>query len=135
MIERKPEGTFLDLSAKYFWTRQSGASVTIHGDSVKFEDVNSRRVRLGGRYAKALGMFSPYAGLAYERELDGKAKATVNGDSIDAPSLKGSTGIGELGLALAPWENTPLSFDFGLQGYAGKHQGWTGSLQIRYVFE
>jgi hypothetical protein len=42
------------------------------------------------------------------------------GFSIDAPSLRGDTGIGELGLTLKPSQSLPLSFDLGIQGYVGK---------------
>jgi hypothetical protein len=48
--------------------------------------------------------------------------------------LRGSTGIGELGLTLKPSKNLPLSFDLGVQGYTGKREGMTGSLQINFEF-
>jgi len=77
---------------------------------------------------------SPYIGAAYEHEFDGKARATTNGVKIDAPKLTGGTGIGELGLTLKPGKNLPLSFDLGVQGYVGKREGVTGSLQIKFEF-
>ena len=73
-------------------------------------------------------------GAAYEHEFDGRARATSYGYSLDAPSLKGGTGIGELGLTLKPSKTLPLSFDLGVQGYAGKREGVTGSLQARWEF-
>lgn len=126
----------LDLYGKYFWTRQEGDSLRLStGDPVKFEDVDSQRVRLGGRFSYDLNTyFSPYIGAAYEHEFDGKAKATTNGFSIDAPSLKGDTGIGELGFNLKPSQTLPLSFDLGIQGYTGMREGVTGSLQLRFEF-
>ncbi|MDR2861427.1 MAG: hypothetical protein LBV07_02610, partial [Syntrophobacterales bacterium] len=60
--------------------------------------------------------------------------ATTYGYAIDAPSLRGGTGIGELGLTLKPSKDLPLSFDLGVQGYVGKREGVTGSLQTRYEF-
>jgi hypothetical protein len=48
--------------------------------------------------------------------------------------LNGDTGIGELGLVVAPSKGLPVSCDVGIQGYVGERQGVTGSLQIRYEF-
>ncbi len=73
-------------------------------------------------------------GAAYEHEFDGKAKATTNGYSIDAPSLRGGTVVGEAGLALKPSRTLPLSLDLGVQGYAGKREGVTGSLRVGFEF-
>ena len=105
------------------------------GERVKFKDVDSSRLRLGGRFAYAVNEhFSPYVGAAYEHEFDGKARATTNGFDIDAPKLRGDTGMGELGFTLKPAKDIPLSFDLGVQGYVGKREGVTGSLQIRFEF-
>ena len=130
------EKASLDLHAKYFWTRQQGDSVTLStGDPVKFKDVDSHRLRLGGRFAYAINDYvSPYIGAAWEYEMDGRARATTYGYDMDSPSLYGSTGIGELGVTLKPSKDLPLSFDLGVQGYVGKREGVTGSLQIRYEF-
>jgi len=96
---------------------------------------NSSRLRLGSRFAYTVNEHvSPYIGAAYEHEFDGRARATTYGYSIDAPSMRGSTGIGELGLSLRPSMNMPLSFDLGVQGYTGKREGVTGSLQIKLTF-
>ena len=130
------EPASLDFYGKYFWTRQQGDDVTLAtGDPISFDDVDSQRLRLGGRFAYAVNDFiSPYIGAAYEHEFDGKAEATTNGYAIDAPSLDGDTGIGELGLVVKASDKLPLSFDAGVQGYVGKREGVTGSLQIRFEF-
>ena len=126
----------LDLYAKYFWTRVGGDSVRLStGDPVQFKDVDSSRLRGGARFAYAVNEYvSPYIGAAYEHEFDGKARATTYGYKIDAPKLGGGAGIGEIGLSLKPSQSLPLSFDLGVQGYVGKREGVTGSLQIRYEF-
>ena len=126
----------LDLYGKYFWTRQNGDNVTLNtGDKVKFKDADSSRLRLGARFNHAVNeTVAAYAGLAWEHEFDGKAKASAYGYSIDAPELKGDTGIGEVGIAFKPSKTLPLSVDLGVQGYFGQREGVTGSLRIWYAF-
>jgi hypothetical protein len=58
----------------------------------------------------------------------------VNGWNVGTPSLQGDTGMGQLGLSLKPSKDLPLSFDLGVQGYVGKREGVTGSLQLRFEF-
>jgi outer membrane autotransporter protein len=130
------EKVSFDLYAKYFWTRQQGDSLKLStGDPVKFKDVDSHRLRLGTRFAYAMSeTVSPYAGAAFEYEFDGRARASTHGYSIDAPKLKGSTGIGEFGVTMKPSPDLPLSLDLGVQGYVGKRQGVTGSLQAKFEF-
>ena len=125
----------LDLSAKLLWTRQQGASLTVYQDRLRFKDADSLRTRLGGRFAYVVNEYvSPYIGAYWEHEFDGKARAEVNGIRTGTPSLQGDTGMGEIGLSLKPSKDLPLSFDLGVQGYVGKREGVTGSLQVRYEF-
>jgi outer membrane autotransporter protein len=130
------EKSALDFYGKYFWTRQNGDSERLtSGETVRFDSVDSHRLRLGGRFVYAANdLINPYAGLAYEQEFDGKAGATTKGLAIATPSLQGGTGIGEIGLALKASKDLPLSVDFGVQGYVGTREGVTGSLQVRYDF-
>jgi outer membrane autotransporter protein len=130
------EQSALDLYGKAFWTRQEGDSVRLStGEEVKFEDADSARVRLGGRFSYAVNdRLTHYAGLAWEHEFDGKAKAKTNGYDIDAPKLKGDTGAAELGLVLKPGAASPLSLELGVQGYAGRREGVTGSVRVKYEF-
>jgi outer membrane autotransporter protein len=105
------------------------------GDPVSFEAADSQRLRLGGRLACAVNeYFSPYLGAAWEHEFDGSARAVSSGHAIDPPSLRGDTAMGEIGLSLKPLPTLPLSFDLGVQGYAGKREGVTGSLQVKLEF-
>ena len=126
----------LDLYGKYFWTRQQGDSVGLStGEHLSFDDINSSRLRFGGRFAYILNEHvAPYIGAAWEHEFDGKARATTNGFDIDAPNLHGNTGIGELGISLTPSADLPLTIDLGVQGYTGKHEGVTGSLMVKWEF-
>lgn len=125
----------LDLSAKLLWTRQESDSVSVHGDRVRFKDADSLRTRLGGRFAYAVSEhFTPYVGAYWEHEYDSKARSTVNGNSIDAPDLKGDTGMGELGISFKPVADSGLSLDLAVQGYTGKREGVTGSFQLKFEF-
>lgn len=126
----------LDLYGKYFWTRQQGDSLSLStGEHLSFDDADSSRLRLGGRLAYVLNEHvAPYVGAAWEHEFDGKARATTNGFDIDAPTLRGDTGIGELGLSLTPSVDLPLTVDLGVQGHVGQRQGVTGSLQVKWEF-
>jgi autotransporter-associated beta strand protein len=126
----------LDLSGKYFWTRQKGDSVTLStGEPVEFQVADSKRIRAGARFSYAVNeQVTPYLGAAWEHEFDGRVNASTYGYDIDRPSVRGDTGIGEIGLTLKPSPNLPLSFDLGLQGYVGKREGVTGSLQVKFEF-
>ena len=130
------ENASLDLSGKYFWTRQEGDSVTLStGDPIDFKDVDSSRLRLGSRFSYMVNEYiTPYIGAAYEHEFDGKARASTNGYDMKAPSMGGDTGIGELGIVYKPSASLPVSFDLGVQNAVGKREGVTGSLQIKYEF-
>jgi len=125
----------LDLSVKILWTRQQGDSVTVYLDRVRFKDADSLRTRLGWRFAYAVNEYViPYIGAYWEHEFDGKLRATVNDQRLSSPSLQGDTGMGEFGLSFKPSKTLLLSFDLGVQGYVGKREGVTGSLQVRYEF-
>ncbi|MDR1036655.1 MAG: autotransporter outer membrane beta-barrel domain-containing protein [Deltaproteobacteria bacterium] len=131
-----PEGAFtLDLGARVIWTRQEGAEFSVNVDRVLLEDADSLRVRAGARLTYDAGtIVSPYVGAYFEREFDGDARASVNGIPLDTPSLRGNTGMLELGLLLRPSTDWPLSIDLGARGYAGKRKGFSGTLTVRLDF-
>jgi hypothetical protein len=126
----------VDLYAKYFWSHQKGDEVVMSvGDRIDFDDVDSHRVRVGGRvshwFAERLSL---YGGLAVEHEFDGQASALAYGLPIAAPSMKGTSGMGELGVGLKPSADGPLTIELGAQGYAGKRRGVTGNLVLDLRF-
>ena len=130
------EKASLDLYGKYFWTRQDVDSRTLStGEALRFDAVDSHRVRVGGRFAYTLNDYvAPYIGAAFEHEFDGTARATTNGIAIDSPSLKGSSGVGELGLTFTPSASLPLSIDLGVQGHVGQRQGVSGNVLVKWEF-
>jgi outer membrane autotransporter protein len=129
------DGRELDLYAKYIYARHGGDNVRLStGEPMSFDAIRSRRLRIGGRYTGKSGNFRPYVGLAWEHEFDGRASATVNGHSLYAPDLIGGTGIAEFGFTFTPWENKPFFIDLSIQGYTGKREGFSGSLEFEYRF-
>ncbi len=130
------EKTALDFYGKYFWTYQDARHISLStGDPIHYKAVNSHRLRLGARMDFALGEhFAPYIGAAWEYEFNGNARAVAYGVNLLAPSLKGSTFVGELGLSLKSPKVQGFSIDLGVQGFAGKRQGISGNLMLKYTF-
>ncbi|MDR0737053.1 MAG: autotransporter domain-containing protein [Zoogloeaceae bacterium] len=126
----------LDVNAQYLWTRQDGDSATLStGHRIRFDAADSERLRIGARFSTAMNERANfYAGAAWEREFDGKIDATINGYRIDAPELKGNTGIAEIGFTLKPASNSPLSLEAGLQAYGGQRDGASGAVKVNYRF-
>jgi hypothetical protein len=124
----------LDIYGKYLWTRQEGKTVKIsESQTAIFDPVSSQRIRLGGRASLSTYSFiKPYFGAAFEYEFGGDAKSTISGQAIEAPSLKGSTGMGELGITIDT--GTVVNLDLGVQGYLGKRRGIAGSVVIDLKF-
>lgn len=129
----------LDLSTKYLWTHQGGDNVLVAGDPIHFQSVDSHRWRTGARLAYGVStesgaVVAPYAGAALDYEFGGEAQATVYGRAIEAPSLRGATGVGQLGVSFKPSAQSALSFDLGLEGYAGVREGYSGGLRVKLEF-
>ena len=129
----------LDCYVKYFYSRQSGDNVTMHAAGVpdevyNFDSVSSHRLRLGTRLTHKLNKQSSlYGGVAYQYEFDGDARATYNGNSTPSPSVKGGSGMFELGWQVKP-DASPLTLDLSLTAWAGKQRGLTGQLGMNWKF-
>ncbi|MCL2011061.1 MAG: autotransporter outer membrane beta-barrel domain-containing protein, partial [Synergistaceae bacterium] len=130
------ENTSLDTYARYYWTRLGGDSFILStGDPVTFDAAYSSRLRLGARFSHAMSeQVNAYVGAAYEHEFDGTAAGATYGYPIDAPTMRGGTGIGDIGLNIRPSESLPLFIDVGVQGYTGRREGVTGRLEMRWEF-
>ena len=126
----------VDFYGKYFFTRQNSTSADLStGEHYDFSAVNSSRLRLGGRYTHALNSESAlYAGLAYEYEFAGDARATYNGMSTPSPSIKGGSGFAELGWRVKPARQSPLTLDLGLSYWQGKREGLTINTGLEWKF-
>ena len=128
-------GNTLDTYAKYFYSHQASDTVKMStGETYEFDAVDSHRIRIGARYTKKLsGGSAFYTGLAYEYEFGSEAGATFDGYSTPSPSLKGSTGLLELGYRFAP-KDERVSYGVNLMGMTGKRRGISGGIQINWAF-
>jgi hypothetical protein len=136
-IKNLREGKTLDLYSKLLYVRQGSDSVTLSsGDPVNFKAITSFRWRNGVRYTQKINEYSKFhAGLAYDYEFGGKARATTYGVyNIDAPSIKGGSGVAEIGLSVKQSPDSKFSLDFKLEGYTGKREGMGGGVQFNWVF-
>lgn len=124
----------IDTYCKFFYTNQGSSSANILGSDVEFDAVKSKRSRLGFRFNHATSdVRSIYAGLAWQHEFDGSACATVDGFSTPSPSIKGNSMMAELGVNIAP-KSSPVSFDLGVSGWAGKQKGYSLNANMLWSF-
>jgi hypothetical protein len=133
-IYKFSEDTSFDLFVKYLWTHQAGEEIWVSANElVRFDNIESHRLRAGIRASfQATDTVRPYIGAAFEYESGGKAEASMFGSKIDVPELKGSTGIGEIGIAVN--FSRMLTFDFGVKGYMGQRKGISGNAVLNFKF-
>ena len=128
----------IDYYGKLFYTRQQGDKVTVGtGATYDFDATTSLRTRLGARYTHQLSEKNAfYVGLAWQHEFDGESNAivatTLGSASAPAPSMKGDTGIMELGWRV----NNSDKFELGLgvNGSVGKQKGVGFNLSFNFSF-
>ncbi|MDO4202963.1 MAG: autotransporter outer membrane beta-barrel domain-containing protein [Selenomonadaceae bacterium] len=115
----------LDIYGKLFYTKQGSDDVTLSTGAVyNLESIDSFRTRLGARWTAELAKNSNlYVGLAWDHEFDSNARATYKGFSTPTPSMKGDSGLLELGWQVKPKETSPLSINLNLTGWCGKQKG------------
>jgi hypothetical protein len=135
-LQKLAGGDTLDYYGKYFYSHTGNDDVKLStGYVYHFDAVESQRVRLGSRFThKVNAQSSLYAGLAYQYEFDGSAQAHYNGFSTASPSLKGSSGMLELGCHLRPSAESRWLIDLGLNGWSGKQQGVTAQAGVQLAF-
>ena len=129
------ENDIVGVYVRYAYAHTTGTSAHLSsGETFDFDAVNSHRLRLGTRYTHGMTALSQfYAGLAWEYEFDGDARATSQGDSAPSPSLQGGSALLELGYRFAP-QGSRLSYDLNLNGWQGKRKGITGSVSVKWAF-
>lgn len=128
-----------DLFMKYFYTYLPSDSTDIFADGVNnqfdFDSVGSSRIRVGGRlYFPLQNSFWAYTGLAYQYDFTPDVHVEANGEKIaDATSMRGSMGIGSLGLRYKS-EDSPWVVDLKIRGYVGQREGVSGKAQVEYRY-
>lgn len=125
----------LDMYGKYYWSHQGSDRTKVAGDPYHFDSTDSHRTRVGGRLNLNLTeTVRPYIGAAWEHEFDGESNAQAYGLDLAAPTLKGDSGIFELGFSFKPAKNDNVSFNLGLQAFTGVREGVAGTAQFQYKF-
>jgi hypothetical protein len=56
------------------------------------------------------------------------------GELLNAPSLKGGTGIGEIGIIYRSTEDRHFNIETGIQGHVGVHRGISGGVRLGWEF-
>ena len=132
---RLKPGDALETYLKYFFSHQNGTSGKLStGEDYDFAAVNSHRLRLGARYTHDMGDEGRfYAGLAWEYEFNGEARAAYQGMVTPSPSLKGASAMLELGYRFTP-KKSRVSYDVNLSGWQGKREGFSGSVGVNWAF-
>ncbi|MBQ1461716.1 MAG: autotransporter outer membrane beta-barrel domain-containing protein, partial [Selenomonas sp.] len=125
----------VDVSLRYFYSHTGDDSARLTtGETYQFSAVNSHRLRLGAKLVHAFNAESKgYFGAYYEHEFGGDAKATVAGYSTGTPSLKGNSGIFEIGWLHQP-ANSNYTLDLGLVAACGKQRGIAGKAGMMWKF-
>ena len=133
-VNKVSEKGSLDLYTKLFYAYQGSTGADLStGVHFDFGTVNSVRWRVGGKYTHQVSKTgSMYAGLAYEYEFKGNASATYQGMSTPSPSIKGGSGLLELGYTVKPGAKSPMTLDFGLNLWTGKRRGIGGVLSANW---
>lgn len=137
-VQKLSETDSLDYYGKVFFSYQGGDSITTsRGTNFDFDATKSFRTRLGFRYNHDMNKAGIiYAGLAWQHEFDGTADAhvTLLGDSYStpSPSIKGDTGILELGWKMKGEGN--FETDLGVIGSVGKQRGIGLNARFSWAF-
>lgn len=130
------EAWTLELYGKYLFLHQDGQDAAVNGDKLRFDAVDSGRLRCGARLSgDVLPSASVYLGAAWEEEMFGTASAASRSSGIGIPSasMAGSSAVVELGMAIHP-AATPVHLDLAVEGAAGTRRGIGGHVQLVYEF-
>ena len=135
-VQKLDEKSSIDWYGKLLWARLEGSSASLStGEHLTFDDADSLRLRIGGRWNYAASDFvSYYAGLGYEYEFDGEASGFTNGLALGDEDLTGGSGVAELGISFKPSKNSPFSLELNLAGFTGEREGFRGGVEAVYTF-
>ena len=128
-----------DFYGKFFWNHLASDSVQLHSDigtaQYDFDTIDSYRTRLGFRWTENTDKTtSYYAGLAWNYEFGGDAKARYRTFDTPSPSTKGSSALLELGWQSKITRDNPWGADIRFTGWAGTQRGVTYSATVSRAF-
>lgn len=135
-VQKLDEKSSIDWYGKLLWARLEGGSADLStGEHLTFDDADSLRLRIGGRWNYTASDFvNYYAGLGYEYEFDGEANGFTNGLALGDEDLTGGSGVAELGISFKPSKNSPFSLELNLAGFTGEREGFRGGVEAVYMF-
>lgn len=135
-VQKLDEKSSIDWYGKLLWARLEGGSADLStGEHLTFDDADSLRLRIGGRWNYTASDFVDYyAGLGYEYEFDGEASGFTNGLALGDEDLTGGSGVAELGISFKPSKNSPFSLELNLAGFTGEREGFRGGVEAVYTF-
>lgn len=134
-IKKISDVTSLDLYGKYFWSHMPSRSATILGEEFNFDSMSSNRLRLGARWLQADEDHNgqTYIGVAVEHEFSGSQDGTAAGLNMAAPSMKGTSGLVEVGWSSSLNKKHTFGTDVRLTGHFGERRGIGGALQFKWL--
>ena len=135
-VQKLDEKSSIDWYGKLLWARLEGSSAYLStGEHLTFDDADSLRLRIGGRWNYTASDFvNYYAGLGYEYEFDGEANGFTNGLALGDEDLTGGSGVAELGISFKPSKNSPFSLELNLASFTGEREGFRGGVEAVYTF-
>jgi predicted outer membrane repeat protein len=129
--------------AKYFWMREGCVThgMLASGEKVHFNAISSSLVKLGWRYTYSYSTTAHlYAGLGYEYQSGGRAEGFAHSDfangeaRIESKSLRGSTGVEEIGFTWTQVDGKPVTLELGETGSVGERKGVGGVFRVDWAF-
>ena len=121
-----------------FYTLSRQGSMTPHistGETYNFSSADSGRLRIGTRLTRRVRKYSRfYSGIAYQYEMNGEAGATYKDYQTPKITMKGSSGMLELGWQVKPVERSVFIIDVGAVGWIGHQKGVTFQAKLKRDF-
>ncbi|WP_288298840.1 autotransporter outer membrane beta-barrel domain-containing protein, partial [uncultured Megasphaera sp.] len=128
-----------DIYTKLFWSHIFSDDVDIYSDLGKaqyqFDSADSVRSRIGFRWTKHYQENQTYyAGLGWDHEFDGTARASYNNFDLPESNGKGDAGFLELGWSSKSHADNPWNADVKLRGWVGMKKGIDYTITIGRAF-
>mgnify|MGYP003425841410 FL=1 len=134
-INKLSRGNELDIYGKYFYSHTGSDTAKLNsGETYDFDAVNSNRIRLGARYNHPVSSGKVYVGLGVEHEFSGEARASYKNRETGAPTLRGTSGLMELGWKKTATKAQPMYADLTLTGWVGRQRGISFNAFLGWTF-